>query len=187
MPVSRSAAPGEQESRPAAPRRVPAGLVRAAQKGNAQAVEELFGRLRPVVLGWCERIAGQDADDVAQEVLLAVHRGLPRLRQPDRLVYWARQITRRELRRGAAKQLPQPVAEPPESPSPSVMETGCEITDVLRGLSPEHTRILALRFVLDYDEHAAAEFTGVSLGTAKSRQHRARSMFRRAWDEACRG
>jgi RNA polymerase sigma-70 factor (ECF subfamily) len=39
-----------------------------------------------------------------------------------------------------------------------------------------------LRYVFGCDEQTAAVAAGVSLGTAKSRLHRAREMFRRGWE-----
>ncbi|WP_324290413.1 sigma factor-like helix-turn-helix DNA-binding protein [Streptomyces sp. H27-H1] len=48
-------------------------------------------------------------------------------------------------------------------------------------LSPAHRAVLVLRDVEGLDEESTATLLGVPPGTAKSRLHRARSSFRKAW------
>ena len=61
-----------------------APLVARAQSGERAALEELLGRLRPGVLRYCRARLGRSggsygsADDVAQEVCMAVLTALPR-------------------------------------------------------------------------------------------------------------
>ena len=52
-----------------------AGLVRAAQRGDGLAMAELLDALAPAVGRWCGPIALQDADDAAQEAMIAILRG----------------------------------------------------------------------------------------------------------------
>jgi DNA-directed RNA polymerase specialized sigma24 family protein len=52
---------------------------------------------------------------------------------------------------------------------------------VLSRLSPEHRAVLVLRDLEGMDEQAAAAVLEVPAGTAKSRLHRARASFRKAW------
>jgi hypothetical protein len=61
-------------------------LVRAAQRGDGLAMAELLDVLAPAVGRWCAPIALQDAQDAAQEALIAVFRGLSGLRDPVRRI-----------------------------------------------------------------------------------------------------
>jgi RNA polymerase sigma-70 factor (ECF subfamily) len=58
---------------------------------------------------------------------------------------------------------------------------GADIRDVLDRLSPEHRAALVLRDVESLDEREVAGLLNVPAGTVKSRLHRARASFRRAW------
>ncbi|MDT3726295.1 sigma-70 family RNA polymerase sigma factor [Streptomyces sp. DSM 41972] len=74
-------------------------LVRAAQDGDRTALEELLTGCLPLV----HRIVARaldghaDTDDLVQEVMLRVVRGLPRLREPARFRSWAVAITYRQI------------------------------------------------------------------------------------------
>jgi RNA polymerase sigma-70 factor (ECF subfamily) len=92
-----------------------AELVSLAVRGDRDAAAELFARIRPGVVRYCRahlgRVGGAytTADDVAQEVCLAVLRALPRFRDEDRpftaLVYRiaAHKVT--DAQRAAVRQL----------------------------------------------------------------------------------
>ena len=69
-----------------------AALVRAAQGGDTLALNELLDRLSPYVARICGPIALASGPDAAQDALIAVLRGLPKLREPAALRGWARAI-----------------------------------------------------------------------------------------------
>jgi len=60
-------------------------------------------------------------------------------------------------------------------------ELASDIRDVLARLSPDHRAVLVLRDLEDLDERSAAALLSVEVGTVKSRLHRARQSFRKAW------
>jgi RNA polymerase sigma factor (sigma-70 family) len=68
-----------------------------------------------------------------------------------------------------------------ELPAPDDPQLKVHVQDVLARLSPEHRAVLVLRDLEGLDERAAAELLDVPAGTAKSRLHRARASFRKAW------
>ncbi|MGY3334222.1 RNA polymerase sigma factor (sigma-70 family) [Streptomyces filamentosus] len=74
-------------------------LVRAAGAGDRAALEELLAACLPLV----HRIVGRalhhrtDVDDVVQEVMLRIVRGLPGLREPERFRSWIVAIAYREV------------------------------------------------------------------------------------------
>jgi RNA polymerase sigma factor (sigma-70 family) len=160
------------------------GLVRAAQRGDAIAMNDLLDLLAPYVGRLCGPIALQDAPDAAQEALLAIFRGIGGLREPAALVGWARAIAVREAVRTARRANRWSPADPDrlaEVPAPGDPQLAVDLHDVLDRLEPAHRAVLVLRDLEGLDEQGAADLLAVPAGTVKSRLHRARRSFRRAW------
>ncbi|WP_432878646.1 RNA polymerase sigma factor [Kribbella sp. CA-245084] len=156
-------------------------LVRAAQRGDTVAMNDVLDALTPYVGRICGPIALSDGPDAAQEALIAIFRGLRGLENPDALFGWARAIAVREAVRVARlgqRQQPAELADLPAADDPQLV---VDVQDVLRRLSPEHRAVLVLRDLEGMDEQAAAAVLDVPAGTAKSRLHRARASFRKAW------
>lgn len=155
-------------------------LVRAAQRGDTTAMNELLDALAPYVNRICGPIALSDGPDAAQEALIAIFRGLKGLREPDALYGWARSIAVREAVRVAKRRIPAAEFDD-ELPSRQDVERAADVRDVLARLSPEHRAVLVLRDLEGLDEQRAAELLSVPVGTIKSRLSRARDNFRKAW------
>ncbi|WP_329416443.1 sigma-70 family RNA polymerase sigma factor [Streptomyces sp. NBC_00704] len=156
-------------------------LVRAAQRGDTLAMAELLDLLAPYVGRVCAPIALDQAADAAQDALVAVFKSLRTLKDPAALHGWARAIAVREAVRTAhraARALPADLNALPARGDPQL---SADIRDVLDRLSPEHRAVLMLRDVEGLDERTAASLLGVRTGTVKSRLHRARDTFRKAW------
>ena len=158
-----------------------AALVRAAQRGDGLAMAELLDVLAPAVSRWCGPIALQDADDAAQEALIAILRGLRGLREPAALFGWARAVAVREAVRAARRSARERPAELADLPAPGDPTVAADVRDVLARLAPEHRAVLMLRDLEGLDEHGAAAVLNVPAGTVKSRLSRARASFRREW------
>ncbi|MGW7684727.1 RNA polymerase sigma factor [Kribbella sp. NPDC054772] len=155
--------------------------VRAAQRGDTVAMNELLDELTPYVGKICGPIALADGPDAAQEALIAIFRGLRGLENPAAVFGWARAIAVREAVRVARRGQRQQPAELAELPAADDPQLAVDVQDVLRRLSPEHRAVLVLRDLEGMDEQAAAAVLDVPAGTAKSRLHRARASFRKAW------
>jgi RNA polymerase sigma factor (sigma-70 family) len=155
-------------------------LVTAAQAGDALALDELIGRLAPVVGRVCRRLAPGVADDAAQEALVAVFRDLPSLRVPEAAVAWAATVASRVAGRMAQRQQREPG---PLGFDPAVAdaELGVDIADVLDRLPQDQRDVIVLRDALGWSEHQVAEALRVPVGTVKSRLSRARAAFRSEW------
>ncbi|GAA5771506.1 hypothetical protein Aros01_08045 [Streptosporangium roseum] len=159
-----------------------AHLVLAAQRGDTMAMNDLLDVLSPYVSRLCGVIALQHGPDAAQETLIAVFRNLRHLREPAALYGWIRSIAVREAIRVARRQGgPAAHGEPPELPAPLDAELSVDVRDVLARLSPEHRAVLVLRDLEGLDEQQAATVLELPQGTVKSRLHRARNSFRKAW------
>ncbi|WP_329123260.1 RNA polymerase sigma factor [Streptomyces sp. NBC_01465] len=165
---------------PALPWDVAAPLVRAAQRGDALAMDDLLELVTPYVRRLCAPIAPRDTADAVQEALIAVFRGLRGVRDPQAFYGWVRTVTVREAvrvaRRGAGE-----VALGDEEAARVSGELGVEVRDLLSRMSVQHRAVLVLREVEGLDERGIAAVLGVPEGTVKSRLHRARSAFRKAW------
>ena len=135
------------------------------------------------------RLAGNDDDaqDLVQEALLRVRRGLERY-EPGSLEGWlARIVTnvfldemRRRKRRPTDALPDDPGRVLPPAPAADEVQTGLsdEIQHAL-GELPEEFRVpVVLCDVSDLSYEQIAEATGVPIGTVRSRIHRGRRMLR---------
>ncbi|MFE6158420.1 RNA polymerase sigma factor [Streptomyces sp. NPDC056486] len=141
----------------------------------------LLDELAPYVGRICGPIALDQGPDAAQEALVAVFRSLRSLKEPAALHGWVRAIAVREavrLARRSARAVPADLSTLPSRGDPQL---AADISDVLERLSPEHRAVLVLRDVEGLDERTAAELLDIRVGTVKSRLHRARDTFRKAW------
>jgi RNA polymerase sigma-70 factor (ECF subfamily) len=153
--------------------------VRAAQRGDERALEELFRhhwrrahRAALLVVG-----DSAAAEDIAQEAFLAAVRTLDRFdrRRPfgpwlhrivvNRAIDWARaRSLRREL--GSVDLLEAPAPERSESPHARALAAA------LAELGPEHRAVIVLRYLLEYTPGEIAELLGLPRGTVNSRLRR---------------
>jgi RNA polymerase sigma factor (sigma-70 family) len=157
-------------------------LVHAAQAGDALALNDLLNLLTPYVSRLCRPIALADSPDAVQESLIAVFQGLPKLKDPRALYAWVRTITVREAVRVARRAGREtPVCEFDDLPGSRGPEFAADVRDVLRRMSSEHRAVLVLRELEGLDERSASQILNISCGTVKSRLHRARNSFRKAW------
>ena len=151
--------------------------VLRAQSGDRQALERLLGALLPLLRRYLRSLVGAaDADDVAQGVLLQVHRKLGGLEAPEAFRAWALRIasraafrhlerTRRwrEHERDEAVLEGVPAREPP--PAPELLAR----LSTIGGISPRSRAVLALHFQEQLSLPAIAIVLAIPLGTVKSR------------------
>ncbi|MEV7990935.1 RNA polymerase sigma factor [Streptomyces sp. NPDC086077] len=167
-------------------------LVVRCQLGEREAFRELVRVWHAPLWRYVRGMVGSPhlADDLAQEAWVAVVRGLPRLRQPERFAPWLFTIARRTV----ADHLRQAY----QTAETSVEEAGAVVDDDdslggvlntmqveagLNGLPPLEREVLILFHLQDLPLAACAEVLGVPPGTVKSRLHRARRMLRRVLAE----
>ena len=137
------------------------------------------------------RLAGNDSDaqDLVQEALLRVRKGLERY-QPGSLEGWlARIVTNvfldevRRRRRRPADALPEnPDWVIPPSPAADEVPTGLsdEVQAALDSLPEDFRTAVVLCDIADRPYEEIAESLGVPVGTVRSRIHRGRRLLRRA-------
>ncbi|MEU8496537.1 RNA polymerase sigma factor [Streptomyces lavendulae] len=156
-------------------------LARAARAGDTLALHALLDHLTPYITRICTPIALADGPDATQEALLAVFTALRSLRDPQALYGWVRAVSVREAVRVARRAARMRPAELDDVPAGGDPQLAADIDDVLARLTPEHRAVLVLRDVEGLDEESAAALLRIPAGTAKSRLHRARTSFRKAW------
>jgi RNA polymerase sigma-70 factor (ECF subfamily) len=157
-------------------------LVRAAQGGDSMAMADLLDLLAPYVARLCGPIALDDGADAAQEALITVFTSIGQLREPAALFGWVRVIAIREAVRVARKAHRAPPTELQDVPARDDPQLASDVRDVLRRPAPHHRAILVLRDLEGLGEQTVSDLLAVSIGTAKSRLHRARRRFRQEWD-----
>jgi len=169
-------------------------LVAQAQGGDMDAFAALVRAYQTPVIHFCQRMCGslQDAEDLAQESFVRLHRHLGRLEPQARfstvLFGIARNLTLNHLRdagrRGRGRTEPLdgrdlaiPVATGPEARArTSELET--MLAASIAELSPDHREVLLLRDMQGLDYDAIAVILQCQKGTVKSRLARAREQLR---------
>lgn len=172
-------------------------LLRRLQRGDARAFQELVRRHQDRVFSICLRMLGDasEAEDICQDVFLAVHRHLPRFRGDSRLSTWIFRVTRNHClnrlkyleRRGSdgdaaldrldAGALSSALVTAPEGPERALLaaEQRRLVHEALLRLSAEHRLLVVLRDIEGLAYEDIARVTALPVGTVKSRLHRARA------------
>jgi RNA polymerase sigma-70 factor (ECF subfamily) len=166
-------------------------LVRAALDGDRDAVDGVLRWIRPLVLRYCRaRVGSQEksfasADDVAQEVCLAVFTALPSYRDQGRpflaFVYGIAAHKVADARRSAARNRAEPfsevpdISEPVDGPEVQLLqaEVAERMAKLLNTLSKRQRDILVLRVVVGLSVEETAEAVGSAPGAVRVAQHRA--------------
>jgi len=133
----------------------------------------------------------QDAQDVVQEVLLRVRRGLATY-QPGNLEGWLSRITTNTFLDRVRKQKRRPTQALPDDPdryiegTPGIEEQMAEsdlpddLQRLLADLPADFRAPVVLKDVLGYSYEEIADHLDVPIGTVRSRIHRGRSRLKEA-------
>ncbi|GLZ44585.1 hypothetical protein Acsp06_07700 [Actinomycetospora sp. NBRC 106375] len=174
------------------------GLVAAANDGDRSALNRVLAIIRPLVVRYCRaRIGRQErssvsADDVAQEVCLAVLTALPGYRDQGRpflaFVYGIAAHKVVDAHRSVARSRSEPVEELPEEldprdgPEQRALNGALSVQmgQLLDTLPPKQREILVLRVVVGLSAEETAEAVESTPGAVRVAQHRALSKLRTA-------
>ncbi len=166
-------------------------LVLQSQEGDADAMKTLIARWQPRLgrLAW--RLTGEreTAQDIVQDVWLAIVRGLTRLDDPARFRSWAYRIVsnkcadwtrRRMVQRSVAEDLRDGAATTSGGPS---NETDSEsevarMRGALTKLPHEQRAILSLHYLDGMSVKEIGRALNVPAGTVKSRLYHARNRLK---------
>ena len=150
-------------------------------EGECCSTQIALGELEAVYGFIYSRVGNRtDAEDLTQEVAL---KALPRLRTDaaaPEIRGYLYATARSVLAAFWSGRLRMPESELPENLDQEIeheflptTETSAQVSSVLAGLSPNHRRVLELRFLLGYSLREAAEEMGKTTGNVKIMQMRA--------------
>lgn len=165
-----------------------ARLIRDAQSGSAEAVEELFRRHWRRAHRAAFLVVGDPAaaEDIAQESFLAAIRALERFDRRRPFGPWLHRITVNraiDFARARALRAESDLDELREPAAPVLDEISEQLLGALRDLSPEHRAVVVLRYVLEYTPGEIAAMLELPRGTVNSRLRRALDSLRPAIGE----
>jgi RNA polymerase sigma-70 factor (ECF subfamily) len=174
-------------------------LVRAVQAGDRAAFADIVRRHQDTVYRLCLRWLGDEAqaEETAQDVFLAVYRGLPSFRGESSLRTWILRVAvnhcknarghrqRRAWGRHDPLVHPDDPARPRDLPDPAPhadarvgeAQLRAHLHAALQDLDEDLRTIVVLRDVEDLDYEEIAQVLELPRGTVKSRLHRARGLL----------
>jgi RNA polymerase sigma-70 factor (ECF subfamily) len=177
-------------------RELSAIAARAAAE-DSEAIAELLTRIRPMVVRYCRARLGRTgggayttADDVAQEVCIAVMSALPRYRDVGRpfsaFVFGIASHKVSDAHRGASRDLSQPVEVLPDvidsanDPEQAALaaDRAARVHELLRTLSDIQREVVLLRVAVGLSAEEAGAVLGMSPGAVRVAQHRALNRLR---------
>jgi RNA polymerase sigma-70 factor, ECF subfamily len=160
------------------------GDVEAAAGGDVAAFERLVRAHHARVWRYLVHLLGDptQAEDVAQEVFIKVHRRLRTLRDPERFVPWLLSVARNTAYDAGRSRKRRPLVLVDDdtlgrlggSVDPHL---DLEVEDALARLDDDMRESLVLVGMLGFSYQEAAGVVGVPEGTVKSRVFRARRML----------
>jgi RNA polymerase sigma-70 factor (ECF subfamily) len=181
-------------------------LIRRIRQGDERAFEELVRLYQNRIFGLMLRMIGnrQEAEDLAQEVFITVHRAIGSYRGEGRFYTWLYRIAsntcknRIKYLKGRNFHRSVPVDDTPEAQAdrgdrpvvslqaqihgPEAMTEGTRLEAAvqreLAELDPEHRLLIVLRDIEGMTYQDILRVTGLQEGTLKSRLHRARVALR---------
>lgn len=166
------------------------GLAALAAQGDTGARDVLLGQVRSIVHRYCRarlgRLPGSEhaADDVAQEVCIAVLSALPRYRDEGRpfeaFVFGIASHKVADVQRAAVRAA-LPTSEMPDEPdaAPGPEEHAVRTSDaalvrrLLDRLPPTQRELLILRVAVGLSAEETGSALGMSAGAVRVAQHRA--------------
>ena len=166
-------------------------LISRIQGGESDAFEELVAPYERKLYAVCLRMMGaaEDAADALQETMLRLWRGLPDFRTEAQFSTWAYRVATNTCLDALRKQSRRPATSlealedegftPPDAsqtPEEALLSNARQeaVEKALAQLPPDARAALLLRDMQGRSYEEVAQALGITLGTVKSRIHRAR-------------
>jgi RNA polymerase sigma-70 factor, ECF subfamily len=161
-------------------------LVERAQRGNRDALEELYLLNFDRIYSYLHMSVGNrhDAEDLTTQTFLRMLESIKRFRwQSAPFSAWlfriAHNLAMDHFRANRRWQPEEDVPEPPGGEEPSAESVAMQsigresMLELIDNLSPEQQQVLTLKFVFNFSNGEVATILGKSEGAIKSLQHRA--------------
>jgi RNA polymerase sigma-70 factor (ECF subfamily) len=182
-------------STPSPPRDAPGGsgvgleVARAAAGGDRAAAEQLLTRLLPRVRNLVRYLVRGDADvdDIAQDALVAILRGLPTYRGEATLESWSDRVVARVTFSALRRRRGEPSSAVADAPDLALVGDGAldeylarrEAVKALDRLPDEQRHALVLHHVLEMSVAEIADELGISGETIRSRLRLGKTRLRK--------
>lgn len=179
-------------------------LIRRFLSGDQESFTGLVVKYQNKVYNLCFRVMGEhaEAQDMAQEIFLTVHKSLKNFRGDSLFSTWIFRVTVNHCKNrikylGRRKYYSSVSIDKPletedgdfyqvvtdEEPDPESQLESRQIQDVVQAaiatLDSDHRMVIVLRDIQEMSYEEIAEIVGVKVGTVKSRIHRARSELKK--------
>jgi len=170
-------------------------LIERCRQGDDTAFTELIDRYKDLVYGMIWRLAPDrtQVEDLAQDVFLKVHRGLPYFRGEARLSTWIYRIVANVCAQARGRPVREvPLERGPEKPPidpPSIdgsfaaIELRDRLEKAIARLPEQYRFLIAAHHLRGVQYEALAEALDVPLGTVKTHLHRAKRRLRELLSE----
>ena len=169
-------------------------LIERCRSGQDDAAfTELVDRYKDLVFGLVYRLSRDrnQAEDLAQEVFLKVHRGLPYFRGDAKLATWIYRIVfnvcSQERSRRRAVELPldpggdrTPIDPGTVDPAFGDLELRDRLQHAMAGLPENYRFLIAAHYLRGIQYDALAEALDIPIGTVKTHLHRAKRLLRQS-------
>jgi len=166
-------------------------LIERCRAGDDAAFGELVDRYKDLVYGLIYRLTSDRSrvDDLAQDVFLKVHRGLPYFRGEARLSTWIYRIVQNVCSQARAVKLPEvsydqgadgrPLREPATvDRSAQDLELRDRLEKAIAQLPESYRMLIAAHYLQGVQYEALAEALNIPLGTVKTHLYRAKRRLR---------
>jgi RNA polymerase sigma-70 factor (ECF subfamily) len=166
-------------------------LVERCRSGDDTAFGELVERYKDLVYGVVYRMLSDrsQVDDLAQEVFLKVHRGLPYFRGDARLSTWIYRIVQNVCSEARVRSRPTVSLEADREDGPrgeygkadaafAELELRDRLEKAIAQLPENYRLLIAAHYMQGVQYEALAEALDIPLGTVKTHLHRAKRRLR---------
>jgi RNA polymerase sigma-70 factor, ECF subfamily len=170
-------------------------LVERCRSGDDTAFGELVEHYKDLVYAVVYRMTADrtQVDDLAQEVFLKVHRGLPYFRGEARLSTWIYRIVQNVCSQARAQRRPERSLERPDG-TPAIeprsadasfadLELRDRLEKAITRLPDNYRLLIASHYLQGVPYEALAEALNIPLGTVKTHLYRAKRQLRELMDE----
>jgi RNA polymerase sigma-70 factor (ECF subfamily) len=162
-------------------------LLAEARSGSEHAFAALVREHQAMVFGLAYHFlqSRAQAEELAQDVFLALHQNLPRLESARHLLFWLRRVTSNrciDWIRSSHRRREQPIdglPEPGEPPRLNDPLLGELLRTMVAELTPAARMVVTLRFQEDLDLSEIAALVDMPVNTVKSHLRRSMDALRR--------
>lgn len=167
-------------------------LAQMSAAGDMSAFEELYERHSRRVYSLCLRMTANtaEAEDLAQEVFIQLHRKVGSFRGESQFTTWLHRLTVNQVlmyfrRKGSRSEQvtedgesPQQIVQGTEDPSRMRVVDRIALDKAVGQLPPGYRAVFVLHDVEGHEHEEVARLLGCSVGTSKSQLHKARMKLR---------